>query len=211
MLLIDKPFVVGLTGGSASGKTLFLNKLMHSFQPDEVCLISQDNYYRHISEVPADRNGVHNFDDPRALDFQAFEDDLQKLIQGQSIIRQEYTFNNPVQQPKLLEFQPAPMIIVEGIFIFYSDIILDLIDFRLFVEAKESVKLRRRIVRDARERGYDMEDVLYRYEHHVSPAYEKIIAPFKEIADIIIVNNNCFEMAFQAISMFLKSKITQKI
>ncbi|MGF1636983.1 MAG: uridine kinase [Cyclobacteriaceae bacterium] len=206
---MNRPFVVGLTGGSASGKTLFLKKLLEAFEPSNVCLLGQDNYYRNISEVPQDKNGVHNFDDPRALNFDAFEADLKALIAGETVTRKEYTFNNSSIVPKMLTFKPAPIILVEGIFIFYSEVILDLVDFKLFVEARESVKIRRRIARDAIERGYDMNDVLYRYEHHVSPAYEKIIAPFKEIADLIIVNNHGFDMAFQAVSLFLHKQIEQ--
>lgn len=204
---MNESFIVGLTGGSASGKTMFLERLLDSFSKEDVCLVNQDNYYKPVHLQPLDENGVPNFDTPLSLDFELFAKDIAALKSGQSIKRPEYTFNNPNKKPKILKFTPAPIIIVEGIFVFYFPHISKQIDLKLFIDAKEHVKLTRRIKRDQEERGYDIKDVLYRYEKHVAPTYDKYIEPFKYDVDVIIPNNDQFKMALQMITAFLKTKI----
>lgn len=206
-LMHYKPYIVGITGGSASGKTLFLKSLLKAFSPEQVCLISQDNYYKPREQQPQDENGVHNFDTPFSIDFEQYAADIMAISQGNSISRQEYTFNNPKAAPKTLTLQPAPIIVVEGIFVFYFTEIAKLLDLKIFIDAKEYIKLKRRIVRDKEERGYELVDVLYRYEKHVAPTYEKYIAPFMYDADMIVPNNHHFNTALEVITTFLKNKL----
>jgi uridine kinase len=203
---MDKPYIVGITGGSASGKTLFLRSLLRAFTPQEICLISQDNYYKPRTQQPTDENGVHNFDTPLSIDFELYAQHIKDLRNGKQVVKQEYTFNNPNVVPQLLTLEPSPIIVVEGIFVFYFPEISSLLDLKVFIDAAEHIKLKRRIVRDKDERGYDLEDVLYRYEKHVVPTYEKYIAPFKSDADVIIPNNLHFEKALEMLIVFLKSK-----
>ncbi|GAB3653298.1 uridine kinase [Echinicola sediminis] len=205
-----KPYIIGITGGSASGKTLFLSKLLQTFEPEEICLISQDNYYKPIDQQPLDDEGIENYDTPYSFDFDAYAADIKKLQQGHKVFRQEYTFNNPNRTPKMLEFTPAPVVVVEGIFVLYSPQLTDLLDLKIFIDAKDYIKLKRRIVRDKVERGYDLDDVLYRYEKHVMPTYEKYIEPFKHDADLIIPNNNSFVKALEMVKIFLKEKINNQ-
>ncbi|MFD3000225.1 uridine kinase [Pontibacter toksunensis] len=204
---MQKPFIVGITGGSASGKTTFLNKLLTSFSPENVCLVSQDNYYKSREFQTKDLNGVVNFDLPSCIDHEAYAHDILKLSQGETVYRTEYTFNNPNVVPKQLEFKPAPIVVVEGIFVFYFEDIASLLDLKVYIDAKEYIKLQRRIVRDRIERGYDLEDVLYRYTHHVAPTYEKYIKPYKNDADIVIPNNSHFERGLEVLTTFLNTKI----
>ena len=204
---MQKPFIVGITGGSASGKTTFLNRLLNSFAPKDVCLISQDNYYKSREHQTKDLNGIVNFDLPSCIDDEAYAHDILKVSQGQTVYRTEYTFNNPNVVPKQLEFRPAPIVVVEGIFVFYFEEVARLLDLKVYIDAKEHIKLQRRIVRDRIERGYDLEDVLYRYTQHVAPTYEKYIAPYKNDADIIVPNNNHFERGLEVITTFLNAKI----
>lgn len=202
-----KPYFVGITGGSGSGKTFFLKSLQAHFTNEEMCLITQDNYYHEKSKQPLDPNGIENFDTPESIDFNRFYNDLLALKDGKSIMLSEYTFNNPVVRPKILTFNPAPIIIVEGIMIYHFEKIRALFDFKIFIDALEVIKLRRRIVRDKEERGYDVEDVLYRYEHHVTPNFNAYIKPRREEVDLIIPNNDGFGNALEAVTAFLKSKI----
>jgi uridine kinase len=204
---MQKPFIVGITGGSASGKTTFLQKLLASFPPEDICLISQDNYYRSRELQPKDANGVVNFDLPSSINKDAYSQDILKISQGQTVTRKEYTFNNPAAIPKDLTFRPAPIVVVEGIFVFYFEEVARLLDLKVYIDAKEYVKLQRRIIRDKVERGYDLDDVLYRYTHHVAPTYEKYIKPYKQDADLIIPNNNNFEKGLEVLVSFLNSKI----
>ncbi|MBD3626848.1 uridine kinase [Cyclobacterium sp.] len=204
---MNKPYIIGITGGSASGKTHFLDKLLHAFEPEQVCLISQDNYYKPRNLQPLDERGIHNFDTPHSIDFEQYASDIRDIQGGKSITRQEYTFNNPNKKPRILTFNPAPVVVVEGIFVLYYPELANLLDLKVYIDAKDHIKLKRRIVRDKVERGYDLDDVLYRYERHVMPTYEKYIAPFKHDADLIVPNNHGFERALEVIKIFLREKI----
>jgi uridine kinase len=203
---MTKPFIVGITGGSASGKTLFLEHLLRSFAPEEVCLISQDNYYKPRHLQPVDGMGIANFDTPHSIDFEEYAQDIRIIQGGGTVIREEYTFNNVAKTPKMLTFSPAPVVVVEGIFVLYYPELAELLDLKIFIDAKDHIKLKRRIIRDKVERGYDLDDVLYRYENHVMPTYEKYIKPFKNEADLIVPNNQNFDRAMDVIRTYLRSK-----
>ncbi len=204
---MNRPFTIGITGGSGSGKTFFLQELSALFKPEEICLISQDNYYKPREQQPIDENGVKNFDLPISIDHEAFLSDLLKLKSGQNVVKKEYTFNNPTAESHMLEFKTAPILIVEGLFVQYFDEIAKEIDLKIFIEAKDHVKLGRRIKRDQVERGYDLDDVLYRYQYHVMPIFENQIEPLKHNADLIIPNNKHFKKALDLLSTYLRTKI----
>jgi uridine kinase len=200
-----KPYIIGITGGSGSGKTLFINKIMENFSNEEVSFVSQDNYYNPRDKQPLDEMGEQNFDKPESIDIAQFTHDLIKLIHGEIIRTKEYTFNNPELDPKIIEFQPAPVIILEGIFIFYVEEISELIDLKIFIDAPEHIMLKRRIIRDQKERGYDLDDVLYRYEHHVMPAFNQYILPYKDFSDIIVNNHKNFDEGVRVIRSHISS------
>lgn len=201
------PFIIGITGGSGSGKTRFLNGLLSKFSEREVCLISQDNYYKPRDMQPVDIKGVKNFDLPESIDFEAYKEDILSLKNGDTVTRKEYTFNNPSADPKIITLEPAPVIVVEGIFVLYYRPIAEILDMKLYIDAKDYIKLIRRIVRDDKERGYDLDDVLYRYEHHVMPTYERHIKPFKKEADVIIPNHKSFDSALDMVETYVRSKM----
>lgn len=207
---MENPTIIGITGGSGSGKTYFLNHLLDKYTPEQVCLISQDNYYRERDTQPIDENGVKNFDTPGGIDHEAFANDVARLKSGKEVHRLEYTFNNPDAEPKMLVFKPAPIIVVEGIFVFYFKEVSALLDLRVFIEAQNYLMLKRRIIRDAKERGYDLEDVLYRYEKHVAPTYQKYIEPFKHSADLIVPNNSDFKNALNVLLAYFNGIIGSK-
>lgn len=186
----NRPFIIGIAGGSGSGKTFFLNSFLHHFKHDEVTLVSQDDYYFPAGEMTQEENKLYNFDLPRTIDHEQFLLDIKKLIKGDVIYKKEYNFNNPLAVTKILEINPAPIIIVEGLFILHFQEIAALLDHRIFVEAEDNVALQRRIKRDGMERGYPEEDVLYKWHNHVVPAYQEFLLPYKPTCDTIVVNNN---------------------
>lgn len=204
---MGKPFLIGICGGSGSGKTYFLNRVLDHFSDKDVCLISQDNYYKSIDQVPIDKNGIENFDDPAAIDFDLFESHVEALTRGEEVQQLEYTFNNKDKAPDLITYQPAPIIIVEGIFIFFHEKMREFFDLKLFVSAPDYVKIKRRIIRDNKERGYDLDDVLYRYEYHVAPAFEKHIRPYIDECDIMVHNKKTCDIAVEVVSGYLKTRL----
>ncbi len=205
--LMVKPYLVGITGGSGTGKTYFLNKLLEYVGSKNVTLISQDNYYKPKNEQPKDANGIENFDSPESIDSDQFAKDISSLIEGKTVEKQEYTYNNPNKKPKTFIFKPNPVIIIEGIFVFHFKKIDQLFDLKIFIDAKPVLKLKRRILRDNVERGYTLEDVLYRYEKHVMPSYERYIEQHKHLADFTIYNNREHIInAVDVIGTFLKVK-----
>jgi uridine kinase len=201
-------FIIGITGGSASGKSFFLSLLLNAFPTGKVCLVSQDNYYKPKEHQPMDEKGIYNFDTPSSIDVIQLAHDLNELKYGRKIKRQEYTFNNSEKKPSIILMEPSPVIIVEGLFLFCHPEISRMLDLKIFLDTKEHIKFSRRIFRDKEERGYDLADVLYRYHHHVAPAYEKFIEPLKQEADMIIPNNTHFSNALEVLVTFIKNKFT---
>ncbi|HYG03484.1 MAG TPA: uridine kinase [Chryseosolibacter sp.] len=202
-----KTFTIGITGGSGSGKTFFINTLASRFDPEDVCLISQDHYYKALDLQISDDKGVINFDLPGAIERERFHQDILKLKRGETVQIKEYTFNNPIAKPKILEFKPAPLLIIEGLFVQYFEEVANELDLKIFIEAKDYLKLSRRIRRDNDERGYDFHDVLYRFQHHVMPVYETLIKPLKHQTDLIIPNNHNFERALDLLTVALEAKL----
>ena len=182
---------------------------MSVFSSEEVCLISQDNYYLPKEQQPVDDEGVQNFDLPASVNLAAYAEDIEKLKGGQAVQLKEYTFNNPNITPRMLTFESAPIIIVEGLFVFYDQRLSDLIDIRVFIDAQEHIKLKRRIIRDSEERNEGLEEVLYRYEKHVQPTYDKYIAPFKSSAHLIIPNNTTFDVGLEILISHLKKHVKE--
>jgi uridine kinase len=184
-----KPYLLGISGGSASGKTFLIRRMLDQFTRDQVTLISQDNYYRKREVLPRNEKGEINFDHPDSVDMEALSQDIRRLAAGESITVEEYTFNNPAVVPKMITYHPAQVIIIEGLFVFYHESLAQQMDLKVFVDADEHIKLSRRIKRDFAERGYDLEQVLYYYEAYVIPMYKKFVEPTKEGCDIILPNN----------------------
>lgn len=204
-----KPFVIGISGGSGSGKTSFIRQLRERFSEREICIISQDDYYLPRDQQHKDPNDEYNFDLPKSFDRKKFRRDVERLLAGETVIIEEYTFNNPDAKPRILTFAPAPVLVIEGLFVLHFKKIAPLLDLKVFINAKENLKIIRRILRDQVERGYPLDDVLYKYQHHVLPSYERYIQPYKDEADIIVNNNKDFQRGLDVLSGFLKSKLQE--
>lgn len=202
----QSPYIIGISGGSGSGKTRIIHELRNLFAENQLCIISQDEYYQPRDKQQWDDAGYQNFDLPSSIDDAAFFRDIKKLIDGQVVEKTQYVFNNPKQAPKTLTYQPAPVIIIEGLFVFYFEAIRSLLNLKIFIDAEDIIKLKRRIVRDAGERNYPLEDVLHRYEHHVLPSYRSYIEPFRREADIIINNHSSYDAAIDLMCALIQTK-----
>lgn len=202
----QKPYLIGVSGGSASGKTYLLKQLLHLIPKERITLISQDNYYKKLDDQKRKPDGRVNFDHPDSIDLDKFSNDLSRVMKGESVKLLEYTFNNPKIVPKEIEYRPAPIILAEGLFIFYKKELAEQLDLKVFVDADEHIKLSRRIIRDFSERGYSLDEILKQYEEDVIPMYNQFVKPYKETCDIIVPNNKHMEKAIEVIYNHLMLK-----
>jgi uridine kinase len=205
-----RPYFVGISGGSGSGKTTLLRSVVERFGEESLTLISQDNYYISLADLPRDLKGEVNFDHPSALDLEALALDLGKLQAGESFQLEEYTFNNPTVVPKILNFDPAPIVVIEGLFVFNHPKVNQILDLKVFVDTSEHLRLARRIRRDAAERGYGLEEVLDYYEKFVVPMYRQHIEPFRAECDIVIPNDRHMDRATSVLIDHLDAVLTRK-
>ncbi|MVZ67496.1 uridine kinase [Sphingobacterium sp. DK4209] len=208
---MDKPYVIGIAGSSGSGKTFFLKSFLDHFSTSEITLISQDDYYIPANTKTQEENRLYNFDLPTSIDRNAFYADIKDLFDGKTVYKEEYTFNNPALKPKMLEIKPANILVVEGLFIFHYEEINQLLDYRVFLDAEESIALERRLRRDLVERGYDHDDVMYKWINHVVPSYNEYLLPFRETCDLVIHNNTDEPAVIQSFTNDIASELRQRI
>ena len=197
-------YIIGITGGSGSGKSYLIQALRGNFPTDEVAILSQDNYYKRRENQEKDEKGVQNFDLPSSFVMDDFERDFFLLLEGKTVSRPEYTYNNQEATPGVIEIVPAPVLIVEGLFIYSLERIWDTLDLKVFVDASDVIKVKRRILRDRVERNYPLEDVLYRYEHHVLPSYDSYIEPYRSRVDVVINNHASMSGGVDLLSGFIR-------
>lgn len=203
-------YVVGIAGGSASGKTSFLTKLKDNLPEGSVSIISQDNYYKPREQQFTDANGEVNFDLPTSIDKGAFLADLKTLLSGSPITIVEYCFNNRGNARTNICVQPAQIVVVEGLFVFHYPEIRDLLNLRVYLDAREEIKLARRIKRDRDERGYPEAVVRYRWENHVIPSYKQFLKPYRDDSHIIITNNSTFDKGLAVLTDHLQYQLEKE-
>lgn len=208
---MGKKYVVGIAGGSASGKTSFLRNLQENLPENSVSIISQDNYYKPKTEQQTDENGEVNFDLPTSIDKGAFLADLKQLINDEPISFEEYTFNNDANQAKTVTINPAPILVVEGLFVFHYTEIRQLLDLRIYLDVREELKLERRIKRDRDERGYPEAVVRYQWEHHVVPSFKKFLKPYRDDSHIIVTNNITYDKGLTVLTDHLRYRLEKDL
>ncbi|HAL82344.1 MAG TPA: uridine kinase [Mucilaginibacter sp.] len=209
---MNKPFIIGVAGGSGSGKTFFLKCFLEHFTDAEVCLVSQDDYYIPVAHnMTAEENKRYNFDLPSTVDHLHFEEDIARLMNGETILKKEYTFNNPSAIPKMLEIKPAPILIVEGLFILHFKKISASLDLKIFIEADGDIALNRRLKRDLVERGYSSDDVMYKWIHHVVPAYNEFLLPYKNECHQVVTNNSHVADDIICITEVISRELREKV
>ena len=199
--------LIGIAGGSGAGKTAFINALRGLFADTQLGLLSEDNYYKPRELQQTDDRGVINFDIPGAIDRKAFITDLRKLKRRLAVERLEYTYNNERATARKIRIEPPPDYLVEGLFILHDASTRHLLDLAVLIHASDDKKIIRRIHRDQTERNYPLEDVLYRYQHHVAPAYQKYIEPYLADIDVIINNNRHFEKGLAMLAAYIREQL----
>lgn len=181
--------IIGITGCSGSGKSLLASTLFQLLGEDNSVIFTQDNYYIPREQQPKDEQGISNFDLPQSLFLNTYVQDLLQLQAGNVVIQNKYNYNNPALRAASVEVKSAKYIITEGLFVFYPENIRPIFDLKIFVDTAPEISFGRRLYRDETERGYDYNDVNYRFHQHVLPCYQNYILPHKEDCDYIVENS----------------------
>ena len=199
--------VIGIAGGTGSGKTTVVNQILNELPVDEVCVISQDSYYKSTDNLSYEERIKINFDHPRAIDFELLEQHIITLKSGEKIQQPIYSFVTHNRTKDTLKTQPRKVVIVEGILIFNSKKLLDLFDIKIFVHADADERLIRRVKRDIKERGRDIDEVLNRYKETLKPMHQQFIEPTKSFADIIIPNDRYNTVAIDIVRTVISERL----
>ena len=206
-----KPLVIGIAGGTGSGKSTVSKAITDSIPGKNVAIIEQDCYYKDQSHLPAEERVKVNYDHPLAFDNELLIDHVLKLISGQAIEKPQYDFTVHNRKKHTLRVEPKDVILLEGILILDSPRLRELMDIKIFVDTDADVRVIRRIVRDMRERGRSLESVITQYLNVVKPAHNEFCEPTKRYADIIIPEGGYNKVAIDIMVTKIKSIIGRQL
>ncbi|MCD0471193.1 uridine kinase [Flavobacterium sp. JAS] len=200
--------IIGLAGGTGSGKTTVVHQIMNELPDTEVGVISQDSYYKETTNLSFDERALINFDHPRAIDFELLVKHLKALKEGETIDQPVYSFIKHNRTDDTVATHPRKVMIVEGILILTNPELRDLCDIKIYVHADSDERLIRRLKRDISERGRDIDEVLTRYQNTLKPMHEQFIEPSKAFADIIIPNDKYNTVAIDVVRAVINQRIS---
>jgi uridine kinase len=197
------PLVVGIAGGTASGKTTVARKIHQALSSSRVAFIDQDAYYKDLSALSTEERREVNFDHPDAFDTELLVSHLRSLKAGKAVQKPVYDFVTSMRQRSTLPVEPGDLVLIEGILVLHIKEIRDELDVKIFVDAEDDVRIIRRLTRDIKERGRDFDRVVAQYFRHVRPMHFGFVEPSKRYADIIVPhggnNDTAIEMLVSAI------------
>lgn len=199
--------IIGIAGGTGSGKTTVVHQIMNELPETEVGIISQDSYYKQNVGMSYEERSKINFDHPRAIDFELLVQHLKDLKAGKTIEQPVYSFVTHNRTDDTVMTHPRKVMIVEGILILTNPELRDMFDVKVFVHADSDERLIRRLKRDIAERGRDMEEVLNRYQTTLKPMHQQFIEPTKAFADIIIPNDKYNTVAIDVVRAVINQRI----
>lgn len=198
-----KPYIIGIAGGSGSGKSTFAQRLKAAF-PDYISLISCDNYYLPHDDLPLEQRALLNYDAPEALEFDLMVRHLEELKNGKAALCPVYDFTLHTRSDQITQILPRPIILIDGILIFHDPVLRECMDLKIYVETDADERILRRARRDMVERGRDLDSVIHQYLTTVKPMHNTYVNPTKMFADIIL-NGGKNEQAF----LLVKAQIEQ--
>ena len=184
--MVNSSILIGIAGGTGSGKTSIANYLLKQFGNDELIVIEQDSYYKDNSNLSMDERNQQNFDHPEAIDIQLFNKQLESLLEGKPVKIPIYDFSNHNRIEKFQLVKPTKIIIIEGILTLHFESLRKLMDIKVFVDVPDKIRFKRRLSRDIKKRGRTLMSVTNQYENTVYPMYKQFVEPSKDFADIII-------------------------
>ena len=201
--------IIGIAGGTGSGKTTVVKRIVESLPPDEVVVLPLDSYYKDSSHVPAEERQNINFDHPDAFDWELLSRHIAQLRQGKAIEQPVYSYLTCTRQPQTIHTEPRKVVIVEGILALSGKRLNKLMDLRIFVDADPDERLIRVIQRDVIERGRTAEAVMERYMRVLKPMHLEFIEPAKRIADLIIPQGGHNEKAIEILKLYIEKIVSQ--
>ncbi|UII78988.1 uridine kinase [Flagellimonas sp. CMM7] len=199
--------ILGIAGGTGCGKTTVVNQIVDELPENEVGVISQDSYYNDLSHLTKEERGKVNFDHPNSIDFDLLISHLDQLRQGKSINKPIYSFVEETRLDETILTPPRKVMIVEGILVLSNPQLRNMFDIKIYVHADSDERLIRRLQRDIKERGHDLEKALTRYQTAVKPMHQQFIEPSKEFADIIIPNNHYNTVAVDMVRTIINDRL----
>ncbi|MBP2027607.1 uridine kinase [Acetoanaerobium pronyense] len=205
-----KPILIGITGGTGSGKSTVVKSIIENIPPSDIAMIEQDAYYKDQSDLPMEERIKANYDHPFAFDNDLLIKHLNLLMCGQSIEKPVYDFENHTRfQDRTITVHPRSIIILEGIMVLENEKLRDLLDIKIFVDTDADIRILRRIQRDIHERGRTVDSVINQYISTVRPAHLQFIEPNKRYADIIIPEGGQNAVAIDLVVSKIKSIIQE--
>jgi len=192
--------LIGIAGGTGSGKTTVANNIVKRLALDSVTVVTMDAYYRNLADLPPPRRDETNFDHPDSIEQDLFVEHLRALKAGQPIEQPVYDFTRHVRTGATIRIEPREVVIAEGILLFHISEIRDLLDIRIFVDTPSDIRLLRRITRDIRDRGRTLDSVAEQYLRTVRPMHEEFVEPSKRHADVIIPEGGYNEIAIDMVT-----------
>lgn len=202
--------IIGIAGGTGSGKTTVVKKIACSLPTDSVAIIPQDSYYNHQWDVPENVRKLTNFDHPNAFDWKLFEEQIEALRNGQAIEQPTYSYLTCTRQEATIHVEPKDVIIVEGIMALYDQKLRELMDLKIYVDAAPDERLLRVIQRDIAERGHPLEMLIEKYRNVLKPMHDEFIEPTKQFADIIIPNYGGEKRAVDMVRQYIIGCLSTK-
>ena len=202
--------IIGICGGTGSGKTTLARRIIDSVGSERVILVEQDSYYRNLADMPLDDRHQANFDHVDAFDNGMLVNHLKRLKQGQSIEMPVYDYKNHIRSEETIHLEPKPVIILEGILIFAESAVLDLLDFRVFVDTPDDIRFIRRLQRDIVERGRTVDSVIAQYFATVRPMHQEFVEPSKRHADIIVPEGGQFGVSVKFLCSLVRERLEEQ-
>lgn len=199
--------IIGIAGGTGSGKTTVVNKIINSLPPGEVAVLPQDSYYRDSSHIPPEERSKINFDEPASIEWELLEKHISQLKEGKSIEMPTYSYLTCTRQPETIPVHPRDVVIVEGILVLTDPKMRSLMDVKVFVDADADDRLIRVISRDCVERGRTPMMVINRYQEVLKPMHEMYIEPSKRFADLIIPQGGSNVVAIRLLTDYIESRL----
>ncbi|MFR4967176.1 MAG: uridine kinase [Lactobacillus kalixensis] len=206
MTTLDKPVIIGIAGGSGSGKTTIAHEIADRINDDDhIMIMTQDSYYKDNTDLPMSERKKINYDHPDAFDMPLLEAQLNQLLHRKSIEMPTYDFTAHTRSDETIHIEPADIIILEGILVLFNEEIRNLMDIKVFVDTDDDIRFIRRLERDMKERGRSLDSVINQYLSTVKPMYNQFIEPTKRYADIIVPEGGANRVAIDMLTTKIES------